>query len=246
MGLLLERWAQSTEGHGQVVLLSGEAGIGKSRLVEVLRERVGRERATWLTFRCSPYHTNSALYPVITHLQRVLQLRPEETPAARLDRLEHALRATRLPLEEAVPLVAALLSVPLAERYPPLDWSPAKAEAEDARSPGGLAGGGGRAPAGAGGVGRPALGRSLDAGVARPGPGPDAHGPAVSPADLSPGVSPAVGAPLLSDPAHPGALDAPAGRGDGPAGDGRQARCRPRWCSRLWPRPTACRCLWKS
>ena len=126
VGLLLERWAESTEGHGQVVLLSGEAGIGKSRLVEVLRERIGRERTMWLTFRCSPYHTNSALYPVITHLQRVLQLRPEETPAARLDRLEHALRAVRLPLEETVPLVAALLSVPLAERYPPLEWSPQK------------------------------------------------------------------------------------------------------------------------
>ena len=127
VGLLLERWAQSTEGHGQVVLLSGEAGIGKSRLVEVLRERVGREGATWLTFRCSPYHTNSALYPVITHLQRVLQFRPEETPAEQLERLEHALQATRLPLEEAVPLLAALLSVPLAaERYPPLDWSPQK------------------------------------------------------------------------------------------------------------------------
>ena len=126
VGLLLERWAQSTEGHGQVVLLSGEAGIGKSRLVEVLRERVGREGATWLTFRCSPYHTNSALYPVITHLQRVLQLRPEETPAEQLERLEHALQATRLPLEEAVPLLAALLSVPLAERYAPLDWSPQK------------------------------------------------------------------------------------------------------------------------
>ena len=126
VGLLLERWAESTEGHGQVVLLSGEAGIGKSRLVEVLRERIGRERAMWLTFRCSPYHTNSALYPVMTHLQRVLQFRPEEPPAARLDRLEHALRAVRLPLEETVPLVAALLSVPWAERYPPLDWSPQK------------------------------------------------------------------------------------------------------------------------
>jgi class 3 adenylate cyclase/tetratricopeptide (TPR) repeat protein len=126
VGLLLERWAESTEGRGQVVLLSGEAGIGKSRLVEVLREHVGGERAMWLTFRCSPYHTNSALYPVMTHLQRVLQWRPEETPAARLDRLEHALRAVRLPLEETVPLVAALLSVPWAERYPPLAWSPQK------------------------------------------------------------------------------------------------------------------------
>jgi class 3 adenylate cyclase/tetratricopeptide (TPR) repeat protein len=126
VGLLLERWAQSTEGRGQVVLLSGEAGIGKSRLVEVLRERVGREGTTWLTFRCSPYHMNSALYPVITHLQRVLQLRPEETPAEQLERLERALQATRLPLAEAVPLLAALLSVPLAERYPSLDWSPQK------------------------------------------------------------------------------------------------------------------------
>ena len=126
VGLLLERWTQSTEGHGQVVLLSGEAGIGKSRLIEVLRERVGREGATWLTFRCSPYHTNSALYPVITHLQRMLQFRPEETPAEQLERLEHALQSTRLPLEEVVPLLAALLSVPLAERYAPLDWSPQK------------------------------------------------------------------------------------------------------------------------
>ena len=98
VGLLLERWAQSTEGHGQVVLLSGEAGIGKSRLVEVLRARVGREQATWLTFRCSPYHTNSALYPVIAHLHQVLQLRQEETPAAQLEKLESVLRAVRLPV----------------------------------------------------------------------------------------------------------------------------------------------------
>ncbi|HEY7491051.1 MAG TPA: AAA family ATPase, partial [Candidatus Tectomicrobia bacterium] len=124
VGLLLERWAQSTEGRGQVVLLSGEAGIGKSRLVEVLRARVGHEQARWLTFRCSPYHVNSALHPVIAHLHRVLQFHPHDTPAARLDLLEGALRAVRLPLEEGVPLFAALLSVPLAARYAPLSWSP--------------------------------------------------------------------------------------------------------------------------
>jgi TOMM system kinase/cyclase fusion protein len=126
VGLLLESWAQSREGRGQVVLLSGEAGIGKSRLVEVLRERVGHERATWLTFRCSPYNINSALYPVITHLQRFLQFRREDTLEQRLDKLESVLQAARFPLQEAVPLFAALLAVPLAERYPSLDWSPQK------------------------------------------------------------------------------------------------------------------------
>jgi hypothetical protein len=110
VGLLLERWAQSTEGHGQAVLLSGEAGIGRSRLVEGLRERIGRDGATWLMFRCSPYHTNSALYPVMALLNRILQFRQGESPVARLDRLEGFLQSTRLPMEEAVPLVAALLS----------------------------------------------------------------------------------------------------------------------------------------
>jgi len=73
VALLLERWAQSTAGRGQVVLLRGEAGIGKSRLVEVLRERVIHEGATRIAFRCSPYHQNSVLYPMIDYL---LAMRP--------------------------------------------------------------------------------------------------------------------------------------------------------------------------
>ena len=124
MGLLRERWAQSRDGLGQVVLLSGEAGIGKSRLVRVLTERVADEGAPWLTLRCSPYHTNSAFYPVIEHLQRLLQWHRHETPAARLDTLEQALRTTGLPLEDIVPLLAALLSLPVPEQYPPLALSP--------------------------------------------------------------------------------------------------------------------------
>ena len=124
VALLLERWAQSQDGAGQVVLLRGEAGIGKSRLVEVLRERVISEGATRIVFRCSPYHQNSALYPVIDHLQRFLQWQRDETPEAKFDKLERVLRTYRLPLEDVVPLFAALLSVPLPERYTPLNLTP--------------------------------------------------------------------------------------------------------------------------
>jgi hypothetical protein len=117
--LLLERWAQARDGLGQVVLLSGEAGIGKSRLVRVLTERVVEEGAPRLTLHCSPYHTNSAFYAIIDHLQRLLQWHRDMPPEARLATLEHALQTARLPLEEVVPLVATLLAVPVPERYPP-------------------------------------------------------------------------------------------------------------------------------
>jgi predicted ATPase/class 3 adenylate cyclase len=122
--LLRERWAQSREGLGQVVVLSGEAGIGKSRLVHVLTEQVVDEQTIRLTLRCSPYHTNSAFYPVIEHLQRVLQWHRDAPPEATLTMLEQAIQTTRLPLAEVVPLVAALLSLPMPERYPPLTLSP--------------------------------------------------------------------------------------------------------------------------
>jgi class 3 adenylate cyclase/tetratricopeptide (TPR) repeat protein len=122
--LLLERWTQSAAGQGQVVLLRGEAGIGKSRLVEVLRQHVVSEGAQRLVLRCSPYHTSSALYPVIEQVQRVLQWQRDDAPATKLDALEQVLQTYGLPLPEVVPLLAALLSVPLLDRYSPLTLTP--------------------------------------------------------------------------------------------------------------------------
>jgi predicted ATPase len=107
-----------------VVLLSGEAGIGKSRLVRVLTEQVEEARAPRLTLRCSPYHTNSAFYPVIEHLQRLLQWQRHATPDVQLATLEQALQTAALPLAETVPLLAALLALPVPAHYPPLTLSP--------------------------------------------------------------------------------------------------------------------------
>src|SRR5262249_3662451 len=106
------------------VLLRGEAGIGKSRLVEVLRERVLSAGAASMVLHCAPEHQHSVLYPVIDHLQRFLQWQRDEPPEAKFDTLERMLRTSRLPLGDVVPLFAALLSVPLPERYPPLPLTP--------------------------------------------------------------------------------------------------------------------------
>jgi class 3 adenylate cyclase/predicted ATPase len=126
IGLLVERWAQVKEGVGQVVLLSGEAGIGKSRLVQVLTAHVAAEPQTWLTpCQCSPYYQNTALYPMIDLLGRVaLRFEREESPEQKLRKLEGFVVQYGLPLAEAVPLFAALLSIPLGADYAPLTVSP--------------------------------------------------------------------------------------------------------------------------
>jgi predicted ATPase len=125
IGLLLRRWEQSKDGLGQVVLINGEPGIGKSALADVLREHVAGEGYTRATYRCSPYHTNSALYPVITHLQRLWRWERDDTPTEKLDKMEETLQTTSLPLKEIVPLFAALFSLPLPEgRYPSLGLTP--------------------------------------------------------------------------------------------------------------------------
>jgi class 3 adenylate cyclase/predicted ATPase len=125
VALLQERWAQVKDGMGQVVVLSGEAGIGKSRLVQVLKEHVAGEAHTCWECRCSPYYQHTALYPIIDFWQRALRWQPEDTAEEKVAKLEHMLRQSRLPLEETMPFWAALLSVPLPEdRYPPLVLSP--------------------------------------------------------------------------------------------------------------------------
>src|SRR4029450_7859840 len=124
LGLLLRRWEQSKAGQGQVVLISGEAGIGKSALVETLRTHVRREGLTRVAMRCSPYHTNSALYPVIAHVQQAVRL-ASDTAEEKLTKLERALQPFSFPLHEVVPLMAALLAVPLPDgHYPPLQMTP--------------------------------------------------------------------------------------------------------------------------
>jgi class 3 adenylate cyclase/predicted ATPase len=125
LGLFLRRWEQSKAGQGQVVLISGEAGIGKSALVDTLRTHVRREELTRVAIRCSPYHTNSALYPVIAHVQQAVRLARDDTAEEKLTKLERALQPLSLPLHEVVPLMAALLAVPLPDgRYPPLQMTP--------------------------------------------------------------------------------------------------------------------------
>src|SRR5215469_9207464 len=132
--LLLRRWEQAKGGDGCVVLISGEPGIGKSRIAQTIVERLSGEPHTRLRYFCSPHHQDSALYPSIAQLERAAGFRREDTAEQRLAKLEAVLAQGTNDLGEAVPLLADLLSIPTGDRYPPLNLTPQKRKEKTLRA----------------------------------------------------------------------------------------------------------------
>ncbi len=166
LALLMARWTQVQSGWGQVVLISGESGIGKSRLIRELSHQVRQTEAASIVLRCSPQAAQSPFYPVITHMQRLLEWQSDVPPAQTLERLEQLLQSSALPLDETVPLMADLLTLPLpSERYAASADECAAPEAAYPRGLDCVVGGGSRAPAHFVGVRKPSLGRPLHPGA---------------------------------------------------------------------------------
>ena len=141
IALLQDRWELSRAGEGQVVVLQGEPGIGKSRMLRAFRERLGARIDMALQYQCSPYYINSAFYPIADHLERALKFQRDDSPEQKLDKLEHHLLSPSLPAGKGqgegstrtrtdCSLLARALSIPCDERYGPLEMSPQRQKDE--------------------------------------------------------------------------------------------------------------------
>jgi class 3 adenylate cyclase/tetratricopeptide (TPR) repeat protein len=124
LALVLDRWQQAGAGEGQAMLLVGEAGIGKSRLVQAMLDVVAGGENIILRYQCSPHHTGTALWPIIQQLRFAAGLVPADTETANLDKLEVLLRQAAADIDEAVPLIATLLGIDAGQRYTVLNLSP--------------------------------------------------------------------------------------------------------------------------
>ena len=129
LNLLLSRWTDALAGEGQVVLLTGEPGIGKSRLIQAFRDQVRSDAVTVLRYFCSPFYVHSALHPILDQLERAANLKKSDPPEVKLDKLEALLSQGTDRVARAAALLAPLLSIPTGERYPDLDMAPERKKA---------------------------------------------------------------------------------------------------------------------
>src|SRR5580700_3863500 len=118
MGLMRERWHLARQGEGQIVTVIGEAGIGKSRTIEALQQELAGEAHARINLQCSPYHSDSALYPVIQYLMRAASLAAADPSDVRAEKLRALLAARQITNPAVLPLLAELLSIPLTENAP--------------------------------------------------------------------------------------------------------------------------------